>query len=380
MLRTLAITLLSLPLLSLVAAAADAPKKELLVGDPAPPLALKEFVKGEPVKEFAKGKVYVLEFWATWCGPCIKSIPHVTELQARHKEAVIIGVDVMEDADDDVKEFVKQMGKKMEYRVAIDAKDPKSEEAGIMARTWLEASYQEGIPASFIVNGDGKVAWIGHPMELDEPLAKIIAGKWDLAAATKTFKDEVESTKASKALDEALEKAMESGKPQQIVAVLDTAFAKTPALEKEHGALKFNALLAQDDQKEKALAYGKKLIDEVAKDDPNALYSIANALLTDDEDQPIDKVDAASGKLALQATSQLVKLLDGIEGMPAANKSVALESVALAHFASGNFKEAVAAQEQAIKMAKGSEREKDASLAATLKKYQAASQPGATKK
>ncbi|WP_425615218.1 TlpA disulfide reductase family protein [Anatilimnocola sp. NA78] len=373
MFRSLAPAFVAVSLFAITAVAADAPKKELLVGDAAPPLALKAFVKGEPVKEFAKGKVYVLEFWATWCGPCIKAIPHVSELQAKHKEIVVIGVDVLEDVDDDVKEFVKQMGKKMDYRVAIDAKDPKVEEdTGVMARTWLEASYQEGIPASFIVNGEGKIAWIGHPMELDEPLEKIIAGKWDLAAATKAFKAEIETTKAAKVLDEELEKAMEAGKPEQIVKVLETAFAKTPDLEKQHGALKFNALLAQDDQKPKALAYGKKLVDDLLKDDPNALYTIVNSLLTDDEDEPLDKVDAETGKLAVQAATQLTTVLNGMEGMPAANKSVAAEALALAQFASGNAKEAVAAQEQAIKLAKGTPREKKEGdqMAATLKKYQ----------
>ena len=57
----------------------------LSVGDPAPKLAVKEFVKGEPLKDLEKGKTYVVEFWATWCGPCRTSIPHLTELQKKHK-------------------------------------------------------------------------------------------------------------------------------------------------------------------------------------------------------------------------------------------------------------------------------------------------------
>lgn len=352
--------------------AADAKPKELLVGDPAPPLAVKEFVKGEPVKEFAKGKVYVIEFWATWCGPCIKSIPHVTELQAKHKDAVFIGVDVMESADDAVKAFVKKMGAKMEYRVAIDALDAKADdpESGVMAKTWLEASYQEGIPASFIVDQAGKVAWIGHPMELDEPLDKIIAGKWDLAAAAKEFKAEIELTRATKMLTEDVDAALEAGDHAKVVKLIDAAVAKHEELEFQFGAQKFNAMLGIEKERSAALGYGKRLIEKVGKEDPNILYNVTNALLTDEDDKPLDKLDAATGKLAIQAATQLVKVLTELEGIGNDDRSIVTELLAQAHFATGNVKEAVAAQQQAIKLAKGTEREKDSSLAEKLKKYE----------
>jgi thiol-disulfide isomerase/thioredoxin len=51
------------------------------VGDPAPPLKVEKFLKGDPVKAFKPGHVYVVEFWATWCRPCVASMPHLTELQ-----------------------------------------------------------------------------------------------------------------------------------------------------------------------------------------------------------------------------------------------------------------------------------------------------------
>ncbi|WP_254511253.1 TlpA family protein disulfide reductase [Anatilimnocola floriformis] len=345
------------------------PAAEVLVGDAAPPLAVKEFVKGEPVKEFAKGKVYVVEFWATWCGPCIKAIPHVSELQAKHKAVTFIGVDVMERADDEVKAFVKKMGDKMNYRVAIDKPDGDGDN-GVMAQTWLDASYQMGIPCSMIVDGAGKLAWVGHPMKLEEPLEKVIAGKWDLAAAAKEFKAEIEAAKIEANLTEAVDKLIDAEKYTEAIKLLDEGFAKAPALEQKYGMVKFSALIAQEKEAD-AYAYGNKLLEKFGKEDPNIPFGLAMSVLTDDDDKPVTELEAPAAKFAVTATSQLVKTMTTFKGVDDANRSVANETHAFALFLSGNAKEAAATQEKAIALAKGTPREKDKTMVEKLKKYQA---------
>ncbi len=155
-----------------------AAQASLKVGDPAPKLQPGKWVQGDPVKEFQKGKAYLVEFWATWCPPCRASIPHVNEIhkEFQAKGLVVIGQDCWERDDSLVAPFVKKMGDKMTYRVALDNKEGDSK--GKMAETWMAAAGRQGIPSAFLVNTKGEISWIGHPMELkSEIIEAALAGK-----------------------------------------------------------------------------------------------------------------------------------------------------------------------------------------------------------
>lgn len=155
-----------------------APAQSLDIGDPAPALKPSKWLKGAPVAKFEKGKVYVVEFWATWCGPCKEAMPHLSQLARKYKGQVdFIGVDAFEPKElPKVTAFVKANGARMDYRVAADA--PGDRTWG----DWLTAAGETGIPVSFVVGKDGRIAWIGGPTKLDEILPKAVAGTLDLAA------------------------------------------------------------------------------------------------------------------------------------------------------------------------------------------------------
>jgi thiol-disulfide isomerase/thioredoxin len=164
---------------------APAAAPTLKVGDPAPALQVLGWLKGTPVPELRKGQVYVVEFWATWCGGCVGAMPHLTELAKTYEGKVtFIGVDVWErehgnskrtDADVDaiLAAFLKGKGAAMGYAVAQDTRD------GAMARRWLDAAGVQGIPAAFLIDADGRIAMIDHPSRLDAALPQLLAGNRD---------------------------------------------------------------------------------------------------------------------------------------------------------------------------------------------------------
>ena len=163
-------------------------------GSPAPAIDVREWVKGKPLKTLDPKVTYVIEFWATWCGPCIENIPHLTKIAKENKGVQVLGISVFEKNEkQEVQAFVKGMGDKMGYTVGFSGYDDK------MAETWMAASKSTGIPQSFVVKGS-KVMWIGHPAALDRVLAKVKDGTWDVEAARDAYRKRIADEEAYGAL------------------------------------------------------------------------------------------------------------------------------------------------------------------------------------
>ncbi len=290
--------------------------QELLVGDPAPGIRIAEFVKGTPLAALELGQVYVLEFWATWCGPCLANVPHLSELQDKYPQAIFIGVAATEPNAEAVSTFVAEMGDQLRYRIAIEESlaGCTGREGGWMTKNWLEASYQRGIPAAFIVNSMGQIAWIGHPIELEEPLAAIIDGNWDLDSKEEAHRDTLDKDHIRQAfrLQQEIKKASAADNDANIAVLIDGAIAADPILENEFGAQKVDALMKDQTTRPAALDYAARLIDDVYHGDAQALLLLSVVLFKPsgvpiEGDDLVPDTDFAS--LAVQAMDRVEVLL-----------------------------------------------------------------------
>ena len=233
-----------------VQAVPEEPLPALRVAMPAPALKVAKWFKGTPVERLEAGKIYVVEFWATWCGPCRTTIPHLTELAHKHAGKVtFIGVSIWERPKEQtngavfalVEPFVKGMGDKMDYSVAADGIDR------TMATTWMDAAAKNGIPCAFIIGKDGKIAWIGHPAAMDSVLDEVVAGTFDVQAEAKRQEIEWRNRQVRARLEAPIRAALAAKDNKAVVEAVDKALVALPEMEEDLMPVKFRALLQMDE-------------------------------------------------------------------------------------------------------------------------------------
>lgn len=163
----------------------------LNIGDPAPPLQVEGWLRNEPAVPLEKGRVHVVEFWATWCQPCLAGIPHLNKIAERYADRglQLYGINIMERGGvslDSLKRFMETpIGKSMDYIAAADGA------SRFMQANWFTAMGERGIPFAVVVDQSGRIAWKGHPNGLDRVLPDILDGKWDLTAQVQALEENV---------------------------------------------------------------------------------------------------------------------------------------------------------------------------------------------
>ncbi|MGQ9592387.1 MAG: redoxin domain-containing protein [Planctomycetota bacterium] len=145
------------PLLVLALSAAPCGRvaSALEVGDAAVPVAPSEWINAPP--GFAwnqlEGRLVLVEKWATWCGPCRQTIPHLNELFHKYEKKGLTIIGVSDEAAGVVKSFLQKV--EMQYTIAIGGADE-----------YKTAS----IPHAWLVSPERKIVWKGHPSGLQDSL------------------------------------------------------------------------------------------------------------------------------------------------------------------------------------------------------------------
>jgi thiol-disulfide isomerase/thioredoxin len=278
-------SLLILALLPFALAQAEESLPKLYPGAKAPEIKVSEWVKNG---ELPSGKLRVVEFWATWCGPCRASIPHLTELAKKYADKVdFAGISVYEHGDkipELVKKFVADMGDKMDYHVALDATDK------FMATNWMEAAEQPGIPTAFLVDGNDVVVWIGHPMNLEEPLKQAIEGKLDAEKVKKEFLDDINKQRESQKVGKEIQGAIadyKAGKKDVAEQRLDALVKANPEMTSQIQRTRLFQMYAPTDPACKELV--KKLLKGKEEDLTVAVQYASRLASTKDGDKKTAK-------------------------------------------------------------------------------------------
>ncbi len=367
----------------------------LTIGSDAPSLDVEHWVqngngKFKPVSEFEKGKVYVVEFWATWCGPCIASMPHLVETQKKYADQSVQIVSISDEDLETVEKFLEREytanTESAEGAVAEDA--PKTfreltsayclttDPDGSSNKSYMEAAGRNGIPCAFIVGKDQKIEWIGHPMSMDEALEQVVEGNWDREAFAVQFKEEqqmdllmskIMRTARGGKVDEALEMIDEAvanvksdqvkrslqmtriqllaqgGKSEEALAALDAMIESAEGANVKQQLRVFRVQMLLQDVSNPKLADGVTQAYEDFKDEPSLVNLIAWTLYESFSDGTLD--NDALIKASRVASERAAEAADG------ASKAAILDTAAHYQLLDGDAKTALKTQEAAIKLA-----------------------------
>jgi thiol-disulfide isomerase/thioredoxin len=319
----------------------------LSIGDPAPDLQVDKWITGDPVDQTLSNGVYVVEFWATWCGPCLAGMPHISELQEHHgDDATFIGV-TREDAAT-VETFLEKKSKDdvpwrdvVKYRLVTDLDDATN-------TAYMKAANQNGIPTAFIVGHDGIVEWIGHPMSIDGPLQQVVDRLWDRDAAVAEFRQRQRMSQFSAQIRGFIQN-------QQWDQALNAVDSLENEIGKNAGLLRYRMMLLQQSGNNAEAARIRAELVDLVWEEPAALNAIAWEIASSGR--------SAELELAKRAAEQASNLR--------ADKDAAiLDTLARVHYELGDIDQAIHWQRMAVENNSGT-----AEIDETLEKYIAERKP-----
>lgn len=351
---------------------ANAASAEVMIGERVQDLGKDvTWIKGDPVPEFKRGQVYVLDLWGTWCPPCLADIPHLNAIanKYRNRGVSIIGLSIPFPGTIPTAEFVAKKGDKMSYIIAEDINRKISDR-------FKDVLGNNTYPTLAIIDKEGRLAWMGqgYPIRgFEEALEKTVMGTYNIEAAAKEHLHKREiKLKASPLLKQLGEmwKAKNCKEALQIVrqlVELDSAM---------FGEEVFSAYLHMMGKatKVEALDFAQEAVDKLlVKNDPDLAWTLGNISLALTH-SPADKefkefvvranLESRELDIAMKAAERASEITQGKDPWR-------LQSLAMVWFARGDYKQAASLMTKSVETAERLHWGEDEleKLQAMLKKY-----------
>ncbi len=310
--------------------------ESLTIGDRAPAIDIAHWLKGDQVSEYESGKVYVLEFWATWCAPCRASIPHLSELQKQYRDYDVTFIGVSDEKLPTVVGFLCKADKqrklwndKIQYTLATDPDRS-------VANAYMKPAGQDGIPTAFIIGKDARIEWIGSPMEIDDVLDAVVRDSWDRDSFGVEFEREAGPARKAMRLIDKIDAASEKGQWGAAIGALDELLESQPGYARHQTRL-FRKMLKQRDDTAKTYAYGRTIM-RGHWDEASTLNQLAWFTVDD------DGVKSRDFEFAMEAALRANELTDS-------ENAGILDTVARVYYERGDLTSAITWQRKALEQA-----------------------------
>ena len=132
----------------------------LEIGEKAPEIHITNWIKNEPSDKNLSGKFIVLEFWATWCAPCLKSVPHLNELKNKYKNVSFLSL-----TDEKEERILKTLSKVKFETIVVSDTTKKTFE------NFKSVEYNDVLrPSIVLIDDKGYIKWVGYPAILNEKI------------------------------------------------------------------------------------------------------------------------------------------------------------------------------------------------------------------
>ncbi|GJQ30275.1 MAG: hypothetical protein HBSAPP03_21590 [Phycisphaerae bacterium] len=339
--------------------------RSITFGDPAPRVAPATWVRAGPINRLEPGRVYVVWFFASWSEKSHKALSTLASIHERFKDqgVTVLGVGVWEPSkplpdntgyEGRFREFVTERAASLPYPICYDG------DQGEMAQTWMRGADRKSIPTAFVIDRKGRVAWMGHPLSVDEPIATIVeqvlAGTFDVKAAAERDRVQREQLEKARKTENRLRKALEANDGKAAVTLLNDLLAIRPAEFTPRIREVFEVLAVDNADEAGAYAWLKTLEAGPLKDDAPTLNNVAWDIAT------AEGLKARDLDLAHRLAARAVDVSGGRE-------AYILDTLARVQFDLGRIEEAIATQEKAVALA---EPGRQGDYQATLDRYKAA--------